>query len=165
MPKGAAAAKRPQAPPRVRPGDAEEPAANNSSTSIRASESTKHVLQTLSQHAHEDSAVLSHLDLSSLHWQSNPGHVVEVLLNSLGRASGGGVRRRASGGGGGRRGRGDGCGGGGDGDGRARGAQASGRGGSSCASPAGRAAAYRHRHGGRRASAGRRRTTGSRLRE
>ena len=82
MPKGAAAAKRPQAPPRVRPGEVEEPAANNSLAKVRASESTKHVLQTLFQHAHEDSAVLSHLDLSSLHWQSNPGHVVEVLLNS-----------------------------------------------------------------------------------
>ena len=43
----------------------------------------KFVLETIMQHAHSASSVLSHINLTNLSWQSNAGHVIEAALRSL----------------------------------------------------------------------------------
>jgi hypothetical protein len=50
---------------------------------VRVAPVIKFVLETIMQHAHSASSVLSHINLTNLSWQSNAGHVIEAALRSL----------------------------------------------------------------------------------
>ena len=68
------------------------PASKTSMTNVQVSTSVKHVVQTIIQHAAEAfhdkarqlSSVLAGLQLSTINWKSNGGHVIEALLHRAG---------------------------------------------------------------------------------